>query len=125
MIRRPPRSTRTTHSFPTRRSSDLRHPDGSTRYFRINGRPYFAADGSFLGYRGTGTDTTFEVTARREIEARIELQEAVLEAVGQGISVVDASLTVAAFNRRFVELLDLPPGKLRQGAHTSELQPLM
>src|SRR3546814_15122120 len=24
MIRRPPRSTRTTHSFPTRRSSDLR-----------------------------------------------------------------------------------------------------
>src|SRR3546814_4361440 len=72
MKRRPTRSTRTTHSFPTRRSSDLRHPDGSTRYFRINGRPYFAADGSFLGYRGTGTDTTFEVTARREIEARIE-----------------------------------------------------
>src|SRR3546814_5535716 len=27
MIRRPPRSTRTTHSFPTRRSSDLRLPD--------------------------------------------------------------------------------------------------
>src|SRR3546814_16492135 len=23
-----------------------RHPDGSTRYFRINGRPYFAADRS-------------------------------------------------------------------------------
>src|SRR3546814_10412800 len=43
-----------------------RHPDGSTRYFRLNGRTYFAADGSFLGYRGTGTDTTFEVTARRE-----------------------------------------------------------
>src|SRR3546814_18499976 len=30
-------------------------------------------------------------------------------------SVVDASLTVVAFNRRFVELLDLPPGKLRVG----------
>src|SRR3546814_5472683 len=27
MIRRPPRSTRTTHSFPTRRSSDLLVPD--------------------------------------------------------------------------------------------------
>src|SRR3546814_9928399 len=59
-------------------------------------------------------------------------------------SVVDASLTVAAFNRRFVELLDLPPGKLRVGdgletllryeaergehrseEHTSELQSLM
>src|SRR3546814_4136005 len=26
MIRRPPRSTRTTHSFPTRRSSDLKRP---------------------------------------------------------------------------------------------------
>src|SRR3546814_15094637 len=28
MIRRPPRSTRTTHSFPTRRSSDLRTNTG-------------------------------------------------------------------------------------------------
>src|SRR3546814_11710435 len=30
MIRRPPRSTRTAHSFPTRRSSDLRHRGSST-----------------------------------------------------------------------------------------------
>src|SRR3546814_5266010 len=30
MIRRPPRSKRTTHSFPTRRSSDLGFPDVPT-----------------------------------------------------------------------------------------------
>src|SRR3546814_5823050 len=31
MIRRPPRSTRTTHSFPTRRSSDLARPQACRR----------------------------------------------------------------------------------------------
>src|SRR3546814_2304108 len=40
MIRRPPRSTRTTHSFPTRRSSDLRHhPVAGDEHHREPARP--------------------------------------------------------------------------------------
>ncbi|HIJ37929.1 MAG TPA: PAS domain-containing protein, partial [Rhodospirillaceae bacterium] len=35
------------------------------KYFRVSGIPFFADDGMFLGYRGTGT----EITALKEIEA--------------------------------------------------------
>src|SRR3546814_9204545 len=38
MIRRPPRSTRTEHSFPTRRSSDLK----GDVLFQLDARPYQA-----------------------------------------------------------------------------------
>jgi diguanylate cyclase (GGDEF)-like protein/PAS domain S-box-containing protein len=42
-------------------------PDGTVRYFSVNGDPRFAADGSFLGYRGVGQDITDMVLARQRI----------------------------------------------------------
>ncbi len=43
-------------------------PDGCVRYFKISGLPLFHPDGTFKGYRGTGTDITAEVEARRRAE---------------------------------------------------------
>jgi PAS domain S-box-containing protein len=52
--------------------------DGLERYARISGKPVFASDGAFLGYRGTGTDITAEVEARREADrAHARLVDAV------------------------------------------------
>ena len=53
-----------------------RMADGSFHYFRSSGKPFFAADGTFLGYRGTGAD----VTAQRQADdalaaAREELRD--------------------------------------------------
>jgi diguanylate cyclase (GGDEF)-like protein len=42
-------------------------PDGTTRYFTVNGEPRFAADGRFLGYRGVGRETTEIALAREHI----------------------------------------------------------
>jgi diguanylate cyclase (GGDEF)-like protein/PAS domain S-box-containing protein len=42
-------------------------PDGATRYFTVSGDPRFASDGSFLGYRGVGRDTTEIALAREHI----------------------------------------------------------
>jgi diguanylate cyclase (GGDEF)-like protein len=42
-------------------------PDGGTRYFSVSGDPHFAADGSFLGYRGVGRDITEIALAREHI----------------------------------------------------------
>ena len=36
---------------------------GSVHHIQISGRPFFDRDGSFCGYRGTGTDVTAVVTA--------------------------------------------------------------
>jgi diguanylate cyclase (GGDEF)-like protein len=42
-------------------------PDGTVRYFSVNGDPHFAPDGSFLGYRGVGRDVTTVAVARERI----------------------------------------------------------
>ena len=42
-------------------------PDGTTRYFSVSGEPRLAAEGSFLGYRGVGRDTTEIALAREHI----------------------------------------------------------
>jgi diguanylate cyclase (GGDEF)-like protein/PAS domain S-box-containing protein len=46
-----------------------RMPDGPARYFSLSGGPRFAADGSFLGYRGVGRDITEVALARERISS--------------------------------------------------------
>ena len=43
------------------------HAGGGSSWVRVSGKPIFAADGSFLGYRGTGTDITRMVQAQNEL----------------------------------------------------------
>jgi len=54
--------------------------DGEEVTVSINGRPVFANDGSFVGYRGTGTDITARWAAERQLQHhRDNLQEIVEE----------------------------------------------
>ena len=54
--------------------------DGNEVTVSINGRPVFANDGSFVGYRGTGTDITARWNAERQLQHhRDNLQEIVEE----------------------------------------------
>lgn len=46
--------------------------DGQNRYYRINGKPLFDGDGTFLGYRGTGAD----ITERKLVEEALLEREA-------------------------------------------------
>ena len=41
--------------------------DGTARHFSVSGEPHFAADGSFVGYRGVGRDITEIALARERI----------------------------------------------------------
>ena len=62
------------------RNFEYDHPDttGRSRHVSVNGRPVFAADGRFLGYRGTGTD----LTKQHEAEERLR-QSQKMDAIGQ------------------------------------------
>jgi PAS domain S-box-containing protein len=51
---------------------------GQQRHVSVNGRPVFAADGRFLGYRGTATD----LTNQHEAEERLR-QSQKMDAIGQ------------------------------------------
>jgi PAS domain S-box-containing protein len=51
---------------------------GRVRYVSVNGQPVFAADGRFMGYRGTATD----LTKQHEAEERLR-QSQKMDAIGQ------------------------------------------
>ena len=50
-------------------------PDGTVRYFSVNGEPNFGPAGAFLGYRGVGRDVT-QVTVARERIATLAYHDA-------------------------------------------------
>lgn len=62
------------------RNFEYGHRDvaGRVRYVSVNGQPVFAADGRFLGYRGTATD----LTKQHEAEERLR-QSQKMDAIGQ------------------------------------------
>ncbi|MGY8708225.1 ATP-binding protein [Bradyrhizobium sp. 18BD] len=51
---------------------------GRVRHFSVNGQPMFAADGRFMGYRGSATD----LTEQHETEERLR-QSQKMDAIGQ------------------------------------------
>jgi PAS domain S-box-containing protein len=65
---------------PFRITYPMRDRDGVVHYLRSSGKPVFDADGTFRGYRGTGTDVSNEVRAER---ALIEMNRTLEERVRQ------------------------------------------
>ncbi len=49
--------------------------DGVTRHWSVSGKPVYAADGSFAGYRGTATDITLQVEQQEEAEQALRRSE--------------------------------------------------
>ncbi len=58
---------------------DFVHPrtgdDGRTIWLSISGKPYFAEDGKFLGYRGSGVDITAQLETLEELRNAKEAAE--------------------------------------------------
>jgi PAS domain S-box-containing protein len=53
--------------------------------------------------------------SRLELQRKSTALETILDNITQGISLYDANLTLLACNRRFIDLLDLPPELVRPG----------
>src|SRR5262249_45834349 len=51
-----------------------RDPEGHVCYCRLSGRPFFDPNGTFLGYRGSGSDVTAQVAAEQALAAAIAEQ---------------------------------------------------
>jgi len=77
--------------------------DGSTRYGKVSGRPIFDKNDEFAGYRGTGTDVTAEITARKS-ERLIENRFlALIDSMPMGIHIWDADEKLIIANRKHHE----------------------
>ncbi|MCJ2039659.1 EAL domain-containing protein [Methylobacterium sp. J-059] len=111
------------------------HPDGHVRWFRISGEPVVAPDGTFCGYRGTGTDISSEGQARSALaDALAELRtshaslveqnkrfEAALSNMTQGLCLFDEAARLVVYNQRYCEIFGLAPEALRIGMSQREI----
>ena len=62
-------------------------PDGRRVFLSVNGKPVFDNDGTFLGFRGTGTDKTAEVAAHLALEESEKQFRNLVEGSIQGVYV--------------------------------------
>lgn len=83
---------------------EMRRPDGGATFASISGVPVYEEDGSFAGYRGTGSD----LTARIEAENRANIANSVLrmamEVVPDGFLLLDENECLVMANRTALEM---------------------
>ena len=93
----------------------LRRPDGNLVYVTVSGIPRFDEQGRFRGYRGTGADISARVKAQRRAMSAAQILERTIANLPIGVSVTDADWNMIAFNQTFLEVLDFPAGRFREG----------
>lgn len=126
--------------------TELVRDDGQSVWLARSGKPVFASDGEFLGYRGVGRNVTAEMAARREADkARTELIEAnahleeevenrtaellernvlldeVIESMADGIVVFDDDFIIETVNSKAATISGLPPAVWAVGRSIAEI----
>jgi PAS domain S-box-containing protein len=94
--------------------------DGSVHYISVAGEPRFAADGTFIGYRGVASDVTARYRAEnalRETESRLRLT---LDSAPAGMYFYDRNERVIMSNRAYAEMMDARPEAI-VGSSVSEI----
>ncbi len=93
--------------------------DGRSVTIAVSGTPRFAADGRYLGHRGSGRDVTEARIRERESERQSQLLRTIFTSMGEGISVFDHESRLVAWNDRFVDLTGVT--NARPGATLREI----
>lgn len=86
-------------------------PQGHHYHWKISGKPIFDAAGAFQGYRGTASDETVEIEARRRTEAAEARSLDAIESIPASFMLYDANARLVLCNSKahdfFPELTDL------------------
>lgn len=92
--------------------SSVRYADGSLREVIFNKAAFMGTDGTAAGLVGVVLD----ITERKQAEVALAFQNVLLsaqqEASIDALLVVDENSKILSFNRRFVEIMGIPPGLL-------------
>jgi PAS domain S-box-containing protein len=77
---------------------------GGKRYLRVSGKPIYDARGQFLGYRGTGTDVTEEVVAKRTAELLDRRLKDAFEGMPYAVALFDADDRLVLYNSKLATI---------------------
>jgi PAS domain S-box-containing protein len=97
---------------------------GQMRWCSISGEPRHDRTGAFLGYRGAGRDLTEQLEAQREVELQGLALQAILQAMPDGVQLVDKSDGLLAVNDQIYEILDIPNRAAQRDAGSTFLSTL-
>jgi len=75
--------------------------DGGERWAKTSGRPFFADDGAFMGYRGTSTDVSEQIKAERQASQASALLVDALESIPEGFILFDENDRVVICNQNY------------------------
>jgi len=98
-----------------------RNPDGDVRWIRTSGKPVYAEDGTFLGYRGTGSDVTVEHLAEERARLAQERLRDAVEFLADGFVLFDADDRLVMCNSRYREIHARTPQSLIPGRRFEEI----
>jgi PAS domain S-box-containing protein len=87
---------------------EIFHRDGSRLLLEVNERAYYGADGRIAGVVGIARDITERRRQEEELRFRKTLLESQSEAAIEGILVVSPEGRMLSFNRRFLEMWNIP-----------------
>ena len=77
--------------------------DGTTRTISVSGRPIFAEDGAFAGYRGTSRDITDELAAAERAHAAEARLLRAFELLPMSVAIFDAAEKLVFCNREYAD----------------------
>ena len=94
---------------------------GRVHRMRVSGRPVFASDGDFLGYRGIAADISDEVEADRRIRRSEALFLDAAESMSDGFALYDGDDRLVMCNHRYREILAPTAAQVVPGVRFEEL----
>jgi PAS domain S-box-containing protein len=98
-----------------------RDRDGRRRHFSVSGAPFFAPDGAFLGYRGTGRDRTRSVEAEENAATAQARLIAAIESIPESFVLFDRDQRLVMCNSRFREENAPFTDRLRAGVTAADI----
>ena len=87
----------------------MRNEAGELRWFSINGRPVFGADGEFLGYRGTGRDLTEKMKTEAALREHEQHVGVLFDSLPLAIGHADCEQRISFVNRMFRAIFGSDP----------------
>lgn len=90
--------------------------EGVRRHIRISGKPIFAENQSFAGYRGVAADVTEEIRGQQAMETLRQRFMDALDNITEGIALWDAEDRLVLFNENYRQRVEITvPGLLKAG----------
>ena len=100
----------------------ITHKDGSIRWVRNTTVPFFCKEGHLVAYDGMITDITERKLTEIELQFRNLLLTTQQEVSIDGIRIVDEFGKIILYNRRFMEMWEIPPLIIETGSDEQVLQ---